>query len=201
MTECRTTPVAMGPRLAFAAGTGPAERAEAVRVFERAMRRRTGPGGLAVAYRELAPSHLPVVPATRRVRLRLAPTMVLHNEWSDLDGYLGALAGKWRSQLRKIHHTIRTDPTITVELVDTVPPDEAGWLAEVVRARHISRAIPRPPLPARYLGQFAALPESRFLTYRDASGRQRLVLGKGMEQVKARYRARPEPLWGVVGLR
>lgn len=250
LTECRTTPVAMGAGLAFAAEAEPASRAEAVRVFERAIRRRTGAGGFAVAYRELEPAHLAVLPATRRLRLRLAPTMVLHNEWSDLDGYLGALAGKWRSQLKKINNTIQEDPTIRVELVETIPPDEGCWLAEVVRARHISRAIPRPPLPARYLERFAALPDSRFLTYRDASdrllayaavlahgdalvlvwwasreetdggranlyfdqylrlaalmiseGRRRLVLGKGMEQIKSRYGARPDPLWGVVGWR
>jgi hypothetical protein len=250
MTECRTTPAAMGAGIAFAAGAGAAERAEAVRAFEAAIRKRTGAGGLAVAYRELPPAYLPSVPTSHRIRLRLGPTMVLHNAWSDLDKYLGTLPGKWRSQLRKIHHTIESDPTLRIEFVDTLDSAEACWLAELVRRRHISAKIPRPPLPARYFAQFAALPASRFLTYRDAggkllaysailahgdtmvlvwwgsleqvdggrpnlyfdqylrlvrlliqSGRQRVVLGKGMEHIKARYGARPEPLWGVVGFR
>jgi hypothetical protein len=250
MAQCHTPPPATGAGMAFAARVGLAERSAAVRVFEAAIRRRIGAGGLAIAYRELEPEHLPVVPSGHRVRLRLGPTMVLHNQWSDLDGYLGSLAGKWRSQLKKIHHTIRSDATISVDVVDTIPPADACWLAELVRRRHISRAIPRPPLPARYFAQFAALPTSRFVTYRDTTGRllaysavleqghtmvlvawgsldqadggranlyfdqyfrlvrlmiqtgrQRLVLGKGMEQIKSRYGARPEPLWGLVGPR
>lgn len=248
LTEVRTTPVAMGAGLTFAAAAGPAERAEAVRVFEHAIRQHTGWRGVALAYRELEPRHLPAVPTAGRLRLRLGPTLVLHNEWSDLDGYLASLPGKWRSQLRKIHRTIEADPTLRVELVDTLPAGEACWLAQVVRERHLSRAVPRPPLPAGYFGQFAALPGSRFVTYRDAGGRllayaavledgdglvlvwwgsredtdgarpnlyfdqylrlvdylitrgrSRLVMGKGMQQIKQRYGARPEPLWGVVG--
>jgi GNAT acetyltransferase-like protein len=249
MADCRTPPVAVGAGMAFTAGAGAAERSEAVRVFEAALRWRTGVGGLAIAYRELEPELLPMVAIGRRVRLRLGPRMVVRNRWSDPDGYVGTLARKWRSQLRKIHHTIRSDATIDVDVVDTIPPVDASWLAEQVRRRHISRAIPRPPLPAGYFARFAALPTSWFLTYRDAtgrliaysavlehgqtmvlvwwgsldevdggranlyfdqylrlihhmiqSGRERLVLGKGMEHIKVRYGAHPEPLWGVVGL-
>lgn len=250
MTECRTTPVAMGAGLAFAADADPATRAEAVRVFERAVRRRTGVGGLALAYRELPPDLLALVPTGRRVRMRLGPTMVLENRWSDLDDYLADLPGKWRSQLKKIRQNVATDPDLRVDLVDTIGADEAGWLAELVRRRHTWRALPRPPLPAGYFARFAALPGSRFLTYRDGSGRllgfsallryagesvlvwwgsrddidgarpdlyfdqylrlvdlmiaqgdRRLVLGKGMEQIKSRYGAHPAPLWAVVGWR
>lgn len=250
MTECRTTPVAMGAGLAFAPDADPGTRAEAVRVFEQAIRRRTGVGGLAMAYRELTSELLPLVPSDRRVRLRLGPNMVLENRWTSLDEYLADLPSKWRSQLKKIRHTVATDPDLQVELVDTIEADEAGWLAELVRRRHISRAIPRPPLPAGYFARFATLPGSRFLTYRDRSGRllgfsallryagesvlvwwgsrddidgarpdlyfdqylrlvdlmikdgaQRLILGKGMEQIKSRYGAQPVPLWAVVGWR
>jgi GNAT acetyltransferase-like protein len=250
LADCRTPPVAVGAGMAFAAGAGAAERSAAVRVFEAALRRRAGIGGLAIAYRELEPELLPMVATGRRIRLRLGPRMVVRNRWSDPDDYVGTLARKWRSQLKKIHHTIRSDATINVDVVDTIPPADACWLAELVRRRHLLRAIPRPPLPARYFAHFAALPNSRFLTYRDANGRllaytallehgremvlgwwgsldladggranlyfdqylrvirhmiqtgrERLVLGKGMEHIKIRYGAHPEPLWGVVGLR
>jgi hypothetical protein len=32
------------------------------------------------------------------------------------------------------------------------------------------------------------------------TGRERLVLGKGLQQVKARYLARPQARWAVLGL-
>jgi hypothetical protein len=250
LTECRATPVAMGAGLAFAADVDPATRAEAVRVFEREVRRHAGIGGLALAYRELTPELLPLVPTDRRIRLRLGPTMVLDNQWSDLDSYLASLSSKWRSQLKKIRQTVAADPDLRIELVDTIGAEEAGWLAELVRRRHTRQTLPRPPLPDGYFARFAALPGTQFLTYRDTSGRllgfsavlryadelvlvwwgsrddidgarpdlyfdqylrlvelmissgaQRLVMGKGMEQIKGRYGAQPHPLWAVVGWR
>jgi hypothetical protein len=242
LTECRIAPGLMDAGMAFAAGTAARDRTEAVRAFESAVRRRTGPGGLAIGYRELTDAHLAAVPAARRIRLRLSPTMVLHNEWSDLDGYLAARPRKFRAQLRKVRDGVRVAP----ELVESVDPGPACWLAEQVRRRHFPRAVPRPPLPELYFRHLAALPGSRFLTYRDeggrllaftavldtgedlllvnwgsaaadgnlyfdqyrrlvelmiSTGRRRMVMGKGMRDLKARYGARPEPLWGVVGLR
>jgi hypothetical protein len=247
LAECRTAPVAMGAGMAFAAGTSGTERAATVRAFERALRRR---GTAAIGYRELRTDDLAAVPTAWRLRLRLSPTMVVHNEWSDPQSYRGGLAAKWRSQLKKITATVDDDPGLRLALAATVEPADAAWLAEQVRRRHVSRAVPRPPVPAVYFEALAAQPGIEFLTYRDAGGRliaysavhddgrqlllicwgsrsrtdggrvnlyfdqyqrlidlmitrrrERLVLGKGMQEIKARYGARPTPLWAVVGPR
>jgi hypothetical protein len=239
VTECRLVPGMLEAGLAFAPSSGAAERAEAVRVFERAVR------GPAIAYRELAGHHLAAVPAARRRRLLLSPAMVLDNAWPDLGAYLATLSPKWRARLRKIHDGLRADPGTTVALGDTIDAAEAAWLAELARRRHATRLVRRPPLPAVYFERLAALAGSRFLTYRGGdgrlraftaavdtgeelllvnwgsrgaadlyldqyrhwielmitTGRRRMVLGKGLEQLKARYGARPEPRWGLLGLR
>jgi hypothetical protein len=170
LTECRTAPVPMEAGMAFAAGTGPADRTEAVRAFERALGRRTGPGGRAIAYRNLQDWQLAVVPTAGRLRIQLSPRMVLRNEWPDLASYLASLPGKWRSQLKRIHETVSTDPAVRVGWSDPVDPAQACWLAEVVRRRHASRLVPRPPLPAGYFERLGRLPGTRFLAYRDERG-------------------------------
>lgn len=250
LTDCRLTLTTTSSGMAFAETTDVSDRVEAVRAYERAMRRRAGPGGLAFAYRELRDQDLPLVPTRMRTTLRLHPRMVLHNEWSTIDGYLATLPGKWRSQLRKIHRTVQGDPAVRVELVDGIDAADACWLAELVRGRHRARGLLQPPLPAIYFERLIALPQIRLLTYRDpdgrllayalmhddgaqllpfiwgsrsetagqprnlyfdmyrrlielmvSTGRERLVLGKGLTAIKARFGARAVPLWGVVGLR
>jgi hypothetical protein len=249
LAECRTAPFPLEPGLAFAAGTGPADRIEAVRRFEQALRRRTGPGGIAITYRNLPEPDLPLVTTGTRVQRRLQPRMVLDNQWSDLPSYLGSLPAKWRSQLRKVSDAVAGDPSLRVELADTIEAGPACWLAEVVRLRYESgRLLPRPPAPAYAIAELAKLPGCRFLTYRDGrgdllgystfyddgtdllliwwgsrsetdgwrrdiyfdqylrlvqlmidTGRRRLILGGGMERIKARYGARPQYRWEVIG--
>jgi hypothetical protein len=245
MTDCRAVPQVTGPGMAFAAGTTEPDRRAAIRVFERAMRRA---GGVAVAYRDLPPAALAVVPTRGRVKLRLSANMVLRNEWADFDGYLATLPRKWRSQLKAIRAALGQEG-VRVALAESIDAAEASWLAEVVRARHLPRLLPGPPMPTCYFAHLADLPGSRFLTYRDpdgrllaftavhdsgtdlllmcwgsrsrtegghrnlyfdqylrmvelmiGTGRRRMVLGKGLPDIKARYGAHPEPLWGVVGL-
>jgi hypothetical protein len=238
LTVCQLNS-SLAPGLAFADGLDRRDRAEACRAFERAARR---PG---LAYRGLADGDLAVVPSAARVRLRLSPVMVLTNRWPDLASYLAGLPRKWRSQLRGIHDGLRADPHLRVEIASSIEPEEACWLAELVVRRYASR--PAPPRPVSYFRQLAALPESRFLTYRTehgrllsfvcflddgrelvlvwwgtrhrrdgwrpniyfdqylrlvelmvASGRHRMVLGCGREDVKARYGAWPQPRWALV---
>jgi hypothetical protein len=249
LAECRTAPFPVEPGLAFAAGTGPADRIEALRRFEQALRRRTGPGGIAITYRNLPEPDLPLVTTGTRVQRRLQPRMVLDNQWSDLPSYLGSLPAKWRSQLRKVSEAVTEDPSLRVEFADTIEAAPACWLAEVVRLRYESgRLLPRPPAPAYAIAELAKLPGCRFLTYRDGrgdllgystfyddgtdllliwwgsrsetdgwrrdiyfdqylrlvqlmidTGRRRLTLGGGMERIKARYGARPQYRWEVIG--
>lgn len=171
VTECRTAPATTGAGLVFAAATGERDRIEAVRVFERAVRGRAGPGGLAMAYRHLLTPDLAVVPSGGRVRLRVSPLMVLYNEWPDLMSYLASLPRKWRSQLAKIHDTVRADRTVRVEVATSIDAGEACWLTEVVRTRYAIRGVRRPPLPSRYFVQLGRLTGARFLTYREPQGR------------------------------
>lgn len=246
LIECRTAPVPAEAGLSFAAGTDQRDRMEAVRAFERALRRRTGPGAVGIGYRNLLEHDLPAVGTGGRLR-RLPPRMVLPNQWSDLDSYLASVPAKWRSQLKKLHHEVTADATVRVELADTIEPAQACWLAEVIRQRYTPRTPPRPPLSAHAIAQIARLPGTRFLTYRGPGGRllgysaihdngtelqliwwgsrggtdgwrgnlyfdqylrlvelmielgrSRLILGAGMEQIKARYGARPQQRWSLV---
>ncbi len=170
MTECRIVPGMMDSGMAFATGLSTGDRLEAVRVFERAMRRRAGAGALAMAYRDLHADQLALVPTERRVRLAVSPKMVLYNEWSDIDGYLASLPRKWRIQLTKLHSGVTRDAELRVELSDHIDAGEACWLAELVRRRHSAPLLRRPPLPAAYFDGVAALGCARFLTYRDRAG-------------------------------
>jgi len=248
ITECRTAP-ALGPGVAFAAGLDDRGRAEAVRRFERALGARVGGGGGFIAYRALPERDLAAMPSAGRIRLRLSPRMVLHNQWPDLEAYLAALPGKWRNRLRRVRQAVVADGT-RAELTRTIEPADACWLSETVNSRYRPRAVPRPPWPAGYFERLNQLPGTRFVTYRSpagqllafvamydtgvelvagawgnrsetdggrrhlyfdlylrqvewllSTGRERLVLGCGMTEIKSRYRARPEPTWGVVGLR
>jgi hypothetical protein len=247
LTDCHLDS-ALTPGFAFADGLDDADRAEACRAYERAVRRRYGRGRLGFAYRNLRPDQLAVVPSAWRLRLRLSPMMVLTNEWPDSAGYLASLPGKWRSHLRKLRRTVDGDESLRVEVSDAVDPQEACWLGEVVRRRYRTPGLPNLPRTPRYFHALAADPGTRFLTYRHTSGRlvafvgfhddgrdllaiwwgarrdrdggrdslyfdqyrrlidimitwrrRRLLLGPGMAHIKARYGARPEPRWGVVG--
>jgi hypothetical protein len=241
-TECRTFPRAAGAGMVFAVSAGTADRAAAVRVFERAIGRRRG---AVLAYRDLDAAHLRLVPSACRVRLGLSPSMVLHNEWSDFDAYLAALSPKWRGELKKVRRTVAAGRAVQLEPGEAVDPARASWLVDLVLRRHLSRAVPRPPVPVGYFAALAGLPGVRFMTYRSdedrvlaflawydsgtellpvfwgstgeanlyfdqysrlvelmiRTGRERLVMGKGLEKLKTRYLARPEARWGVVGLR
>jgi hypothetical protein len=247
LSECRIYPN-VTPGLAFSDALDDRDRAEACRVFERALRRQIGWRWPVLAYRYVWGQHLDVVPAAGRLRLRLSPGMVLDNQWPDMASYLASLPRKWRSQLRKIQATVRDDADLRMEVTTTVDADEACWLVDVVRRRHATRLARRPPWPAAYVRQLAQLSGTRFITYRDATdrlvgslvfyddgrdlmlfwwgtrgekdgwrrdiyfdqyvqlvalmlslGRSRLLLGAGMEEIKSRYGARPEPRWGLVG--
>jgi hypothetical protein len=239
---------ALTPGFAFADGLDDADRAEACRAYERAVRHRYGWSRLGVAYRNLWPDQLAVVPSGWRLRLRQSPMMVLSNEWPDAAGYQASLAGKWRAHLRKLRRTVDGDRSLHVAVAETVDPQEACWLGEVVRRRYRTPGLPHLPRTPRYFRALAANPGMRFLTYRHTSGRlvafvgfhddgrdllaiwwgarqdrdggrdnlyfdqyrrlveimittgrRRLLLGPGMPHIKARYGARPESRWGVVG--
>ncbi len=170
MTEVRSVPV-LDSGVAFATGTDQRDRAEAVRVFERALRTRVGPGGRFIAYRGLAPADLAVVPTTARMRMELSPRMVVHNQWSDRDSYLASLPKKWRSHLRKIRRTLDRAGTVRAGFEQRIEPDQAAWMSHLVRARHQPRGMVRPPLPARYFEVLNELPDAHYVTYRDAAGR------------------------------
>lgn len=161
---CRLPASTNGAGVAFAAGSPPDEKRQAVRAFERAFGR-----GLPIAYRELTSDDLPIVARAGRIRMPLGPRMSLSNEWGDLEEYLRSLPTKWRSQLRKIRHTVAGDAGVTCASEPRVDAAEAAWLLEVVRARHGNPA--RPPKPARYLDELMDHPAVDVLAYRDTRGR------------------------------
>lgn len=170
MTECRTVPL-LNSGVAFAAAADDRDRAEAVRVFEQALRRRVGAGGQLIAYRCLSDRDLRGFSGTGWLRLRQSPTMALYHEWSDVSGYLAALPRGRRKLLRKIRRAMDDGGGTAVAVAPTIDAAEACWLAESVRRRYKSRRFPPPPLPAGYFERFSQLPGVWFLTYRDPAGR------------------------------
>lgn len=169
VAECRTAPIPLQAGLAFAAGTDLPDRIEAVRAFERLLRRRTG--AIGIVYRRLTHQQLALVDGIGRRRRPQPPVLVIDNQWSDLPSYLKSLPRKWRSQLKKLHRLIDADPDLQVALVDTIDPTEAAWLAEVVRLRYTPPRPPRPPLTGHTIAALGRLPGLRFLTYRDGADR------------------------------
>lgn len=249
LAECRVYPNSSQTGSVLAAECEPAERTAVHRAFERGLRRRLRPTLSGIAYRQLTAEELAAVPRTGRVALPVVPSMVLENQWSDVGSYLAGLNRKWRSQLRKISSEVRTDPSITVAVEHTVPVDQAAWLIDIVRRRYARRGFALMPVGHDYLSRFIADDETRFVTYRDrsgrllslaalhdngvelaatywgnrlpadggranvyfdqylqgveyliATGRKRLVMGKGMTDIKARYGCQPSPRWAVAGL-
>lgn len=168
LTECRMIPT-YESGLHFADGCDARDRQEAVRVFEKAMARRLGLVARFLAYRGVRSSDLPSLP-TGRLRLRDASSMVVTNEWSDLDAYLATLKRNWAKRLVKLREMVDAD--LTTRVGDTVDPDEAGWLAEAVRRRH-RRTGPLwpPPCPAGYFRELAELPGTVVISHRDRTGR------------------------------
>ena len=161
---CRLAASTNSAGAAFAAGLPADEKRQAVRAFERALGR-----GFPIAYRELTSDDLPIMGGGGRVRVPLGPRMSLSNEWCDIEEYLRSLPAKWRSQLKKIRHTVATDAGVTCVSEARIDAAEAAWLLEVVRARHGNPA--RPPLPARYLDGLMDHRDIGVLAYRDTGGR------------------------------
>jgi hypothetical protein len=171
IVECRLSPVAVQPGLAFAAGLAEPDRAEAVGAFERAARRRLRWRCLGLAYRHLTAADLRLVRRRTRVVVETDPPVAIENKWADLRAYLAALPAKWGAQLRRIHETTEADPGLRVTVESSVPAVEAIPLLQAVRARYQPPRLIRPPIPVRYLEQLTSLPGTHFLTYRDRAGR------------------------------
>jgi uncharacterized protein len=247
IAECRAVPW-HGAGMVFAAPADERDRREAVRIFERALRRRVGPGGLLIAYRGLPVEYLRLVMRPGRLQLPPSSHMVLYNKWPDLPGYLAALGRGTRKSLRKLSRSVDEDHCVQVDLAGRVDAADACWLTELVRRRHLPRRFLPPPRPVRYFDRYGRLPGAWCITYRDPqarllafaaghdngedlfsgpwglrsladggrrdlyfdihlrlvalmlhTGRQRLLLGAGMHEIKARYGAVAEPRWAVVG--
>lgn len=249
ITECRITPM-LDTGIAFASELDQASRREAVRVFERAVRRRAGAGAHPIAYRAVSEPLLASVPLAGRRVMRQSGSMVIHNEWSDMAGYLAGLPRRWGNKMSRLYEEVAADSSVRFTVEEAIDPEQACWLADSVRRRRQRGVVPFPTLPASYFARFNAIPDTRYLVYRDRDdrllafvtfyddgrdlhsgiwgyreqedggrrdlyfdvhlrqaellidrGRQRLLLGVGMEELKARFCARPEPRWGVFGLR
>ncbi|MFS8522851.1 MAG: hypothetical protein FWJ87_16040, partial [Micromonosporaceae bacterium] len=246
LTECRSLPM-HDAGMAFADGLDERDRQEACRAFERAVRSRAGARWHPVVYRWVTRSLLGSLPVGRRRFIPQSPTMVIHNEWSDLADYLASLPDRWASRLERIHTELSAGDAVRFELVDAVDPDQAAWLADEVKRRRRRDTVPFPSLPASYFARLNQVPGFRYLTYRDGDGRllamltcyddgedlysgtwgyrseadggrrnlyfdiyprqvdmmirlgrRRLVLGPGLEDLKARLGARPEPRWALL---
>lgn len=169
VTSCRLAPLP-DAGVAFAAEAGLSDQVEAVRVFAHALRRRAGPAGRVVIYRRLPDQTLPAVPHRDRLRRARMPQMVVHNEWSDVSGYLAGLSKVARRNLRWVRRQVDRDETIRVSLASRIEPPSACWLAESVRQSH-GPGSSYPPCPAHYFTQLNLLPGTYFLTYRDPAGR------------------------------
>ena len=161
---CRLAASTSSAGVAFAAELPARDKGRAVRAFERALGR-----NLPIAYRELTADDLSIIGRHARLRVPQQPRMVLSNEWGDIDGYLRSLPAKWRSQLKRIRHTVATDAGLTCGIDGRIDPAEVALLLEVVRVRHGNPA--HPPLPALYLERLIRHPDVSVLGYRGSDGR------------------------------
>jgi hypothetical protein len=169
--ECRLHPVGSFPGYAFAAHLDSAAKSAAVTAFEGAVGEHFGARCPAVAYRHVAPKELPLVKRRKRISMRVEPHMVLQNRWSDVADYLLTLERKWRAEIRRIRRAVEADPTVQVAIETHLSPTDAARLVEVVRTRHRRPVVVQPPVPVPYLEELAAASDTRFITYREDTGR------------------------------
>ncbi len=167
VADVRLTP-SLDTGVAFADRLDEEARAEAVRAFERALRRR---GAALVRYCAVPAGQLAALRAAGLRRVTPSHRMVLDREWSDLDGYLATLPRKVRSQVRRRYDEIDRGDRVRFAVEDAVDPQEACWLSERVRRRLGTGRLPFPPWPPGYFARLNELPRARYLTYRDRHGR------------------------------
>lgn len=249
LIECRISPM-LDAGMAFAEQLDERGRREALSAFERVVHGRAGARARPVTYRSVPEDLLGTVATDGRRIMRQSPVMVLHREWSDLEGYLATLPTRMSGRLGRLYEALEGDESITVEVVDEVEPHEVVWLTDTVRRRRQRGTVPFPPAPSRYFQRLNAIADCRYLVYRDSHGRllalltlyddgmdlhsgiwgyrseadggrrnlyfdvylrqvemmaslgrRRLLLGAGMEELKARFGARPEHRYGALALR
>jgi hypothetical protein len=97
-------------------GTAPALFAAALHAFESALRREYGRWVQAVAYRQIYGRELPVVLRGATVVREGTAVAVLHNRFTDHDGYLRSLTKSRRVDQRRLVRNIDADPDVTVWL-------------------------------------------------------------------------------------
>lgn len=139
---------------------------EALRLFERAAAKELGWGLAGVTYRMLTePEHV----ARRGAILRDSPggtTMPIL--WSSVDGWLGSLDKKRRSELRRRNRRIAEELAVTAAWART--DLDAAEMAEMNR-KHTERLAvrhdPRSPLPPDYFASLLGRDDVYVISYRD----------------------------------
>ncbi|WP_414944921.1 hypothetical protein [Amycolatopsis sp. cmx-11-32] len=166
-----------------------AERRQAIRRFEQALRTHLGPGLLGVIYRAMNPELLPAMEGRGRVSREIDPAAVLLNTYSTVDDWERGLGDEPRETLRglRVDEDLRTEVAPARRDLDV---HELSALLNAHRARQDDRAWAegqrsrigglhmdtRSPIAPSYLDALVRRPDVVTLTYRDGSGR---LLGFG----------------------
>jgi hypothetical protein len=170
------------PACVFAASLPVEERKDALRLFERELRRYLGPGLLGVIYRAMTAELVPAIDGPYRMSREIDPTAVLVNRFPAFDDWVRTLEPEIRETLREVAADLDTTAEAGRRDLDE---HELATLLNEHRARQDRRAWgqgqraragglhldTRSPIPPAYLGTFVRRPDVITRTYRDASGK------------------------------
>ncbi|MEC3977240.1 hypothetical protein [Amycolatopsis sp. H20-H5] len=159
-------------------------RRGAIRLFERELRRRLGPGLLGVVYRAMTPELVPAIDGRGRLTREIDPVAVLENRFDSAQDWAATLD----PVLRKTVRAFAEDSGVHTETFQGKEIPQLPALATLLnahRARQDDRAWrdgqrsrigglhldTRSPVASAYLQAFTARPEVVTRTYRDERGR------------------------------
>ncbi|MEV0400960.1 GNAT family N-acetyltransferase [Actinoallomurus sp. NPDC050550] len=248
LVECHLAPYVTTPGYAFHPESGTAERAAAVKAFERGMAHRLGLRCAGVVYRQVIDEDRPIFRG--HVIRPGEPEAVVDNRWGGVEEYLRDLPGDDRRHMRRVERLVSEDPGVRAAVETSIDGADAGRLLSVVQHRYRGRFTVPVPVPALYFEMLSGRPGIRFLTYRrpdgellayalqvddgrtllcqgwgtrDRSdggrphlyfdhflrqvyqliedGREKMIMGKSMYELKRRFGARLSPLYAAATLR
>lgn len=163
------------PGWAFAEFLNTAQRRSAVRAFERAVCRYTGPGCLGVMYCYVPPAEEKIVTGHGRLARDAAPTSVLDNTFETRDQWISSLSRSRRHSIRGQIRKIAKDPELVVRSA-TARTDLDGRELAALLHRHRAKygKVPfdfRSPTTAEYLDALVRRDDVVTITYHDPGGR------------------------------
>jgi len=137
--------------LAFHGELGWADRRNACRALEKALRLRLGLRCFGIVYGNVTDDSVGLVDGWLRLRRPVSPNIVLRNEWSTMDEYFDGLPRTRRRTFGQIYRNVaESDEVAVLSAVDHVDPEQASRLDVLTRSKYLGSGENLFPLPHAY---------------------------------------------------